>query len=244
MINAYLFDFNETLISSPAWMTLEISGLPKQAFDLLANQGHIDALNDDQSKVAENSFKNTRKLAEETEQESSHLDDLAAMVMALGMENHISQKLIEKTVATLHMNCVSKVTLIEGVVETIQGLSGQGHPLGIISNAAYSPFLKWTLDHFEILNFFDEIIVSADVGIRKPKTGIFDIALERMKLEAGNTAYVGDDFEKDVIGANQTGLLSIWFNPHNHPLPSHSKEAPYANIGDFRDILGLDQAPV
>jgi HAD superfamily hydrolase (TIGR01662 family) len=241
MIKAYLFDFNATLMRSPAWMDLEITGLPKQAFDLMAEQGHISALSKHQQKRAEISFSETRIAAEETEQESSHLDDLRAMVQALGLNNQISQILMEETIATLHRNCVSDVTLIDGVSDTLLALKARGFPLGIISNAAYSPFLIWTLTQNELINHFDDIIVSADVGIRKPKTEIFDLSLERMNLKASETAYIGDDIDKDVGGANKAGMLSIWFNPKNQTVPSDALRTPFANISAFTEILDLVQ---
>jgi len=65
----------------------------------------------------------------------------------------------------------------------------------------------------------DVLIASEDVGVSKPDRGIFDIALSRMGVTAGEAVMVGDSWANDVAGAVNAGIRAIWFNPDRKPAP-------------------------
>lgn len=238
MIKAVLFDFNATLIHSPAWMALEIRTLPQDAFDLLAAQGHITPLSAEQLAQAESVFRHARETANAAGRETSHCDDLSSMVAVLGLQDQVSQKLVEQTVATLHRQCLPKVTLITGVTETLATLQAHNYRISIISNAAYSPFLTWTLKRFEVLHFFENILVSADVGVRKPALDIFRVALDQLALEPAEVVYVGDDFQKDVAAPKQLGMRAIWYRSENAPPRPDEQTVADAVVSRLTQIPG------
>jgi glucose-1-phosphatase len=64
---------------------------------------------------------------------------------------------------------------------------------------------KW---HFE--DAFDAIIISAEVGVAKPDRRIFNLALERLGVEADQAIFV-DDMVSNVNGARAVGMLAIQF---------------------------------
>ena len=237
MIQAYLFDFHQTLIQSPAWIALEVRTLPRAAFSLMARNRIIPILDEPQLAKAEDTFRASRHAAETTGHETSHVEDLTAMVAALELQQLVSLQAIEETIATLHRRCVETATMIDGAVQTLRDLNESSYRLGIISNAAYSPFLTWTLNRFELLEFFEFVVVSADVGTRKPWPQIFHIALERMGLPPSQVAYVGDDYLKDVVASKRVGMRAIWFQPDGNPAPSNQEASPDASVS------ALDQIP-
>lgn len=239
MIEAILFDFNATLIRSRTWIELEVRDLPRAAFAHLASQGHIRLLNGNQLAKAEAIFLAARESSNLTNVETSHLEDLTAMVEALGLGAQVPPALVEETVATLHRRCIPTVELLPNVAETLRQLQDIGLRLGIISNAAYSPFLTWTLEHFEILNYFEDVVVSADVQTRKPGLEIFHIALRRMRLQPATTVYVGDDYVKDVIAARQFGLRPIWYQPAGDAAIPDDGPSPDAIVADHAEIPPL-----
>ena len=57
------------------------------------------------------------------------------------------------------------------------------------------------------------VVVSADVRLRKPGLEIFRLTLDRMQLGPEHTAYVGDDYGKDVVASKELGMRSVWFKP-------------------------------
>jgi FMN phosphatase YigB (HAD superfamily) len=222
MLQAILFDFNATLV--------------RQAFDLLADQGYTAPLSPADLARAEAVFRTARQTADTSLVETSHVDDLTAMVNALRLARQVSRQSIEETVAILHERCVPTATLIDGAGEALEQLQALGYRLSIISNAAYSPFLIWTLDRFQILNLFEQVVVSADVRLRKPGLEIFHLTLDRMQLSPEQTAYVGDDYRKDVVASKEMGMRSIWYRPDHTPGDDVDESLPDAIVSNLAQI--------
>jgi putative hydrolase of the HAD superfamily len=93
----------------------------------------------------------------------------------------------------------------------IRGLRKK-HKLGIVSNITYSPAVWKTLERFELVNLFDAIITSVDVGWRKPSPKIFKRALQALNVLASETVFVGDELDHDVEGAQKVGMRTILLN--------------------------------
>jgi len=79
--------------------------------------------------------------------------------------------------------------------------------LGMISNA--TPLLRRVMDHLDLTRYFDEIVVSSEVGVRKPAREIFWIAARNAKVQPNRCLYVGDRLAVDVVGARKAGMNAI-----------------------------------
>jgi putative hydrolase of the HAD superfamily len=64
-----------------------------------------------------------------------------------------------------------------------------------------------------LARFFETVVDSHEEGIEKPDPRIFQVALGRMGVAAGETAYVGDMFHVDVVGAIAAGLKPFLLDP-------------------------------
>jgi HAD superfamily hydrolase (TIGR01509 family) len=80
---------------------------------------------------------------------------------------------------------------------------------GVISNYM-SNARRFLEEEARIANAFDHLTYSYDVGIMKPQPGIYLAALEALGVEAGQAVFV-DDFEKNVLGAREVGMLAVHF---------------------------------
>jgi putative hydrolase of the HAD superfamily len=83
--------------------------------------------------------------------------------------------------------------------------------LGLLSNGA-PDLQKRKLDGSGLSGFFDEVLVSGEIGFGKPDRRIFELIMRRMGSEAENTLMIGDRLSTDVLGAHQTGLRAVWVN--------------------------------
>ncbi|MFH2048546.1 MAG: HAD family hydrolase [bacterium] len=83
--------------------------------------------------------------------------------------------------------------------------------LALITNFDHPPHINKLLSHFGLDSFFTEIIISANVGYKKPDPEIFRIALEKTFLKANEVVYVGDT-KDDIIGAISSGIKPILIN--------------------------------
>ncbi len=65
-----------------------------------------------------------------------------------------------------------------------------------------------------IADAFDELFISAEVGLAKPDSRIYQLALERLNVAPPEAVFV-DDFMENVIAAQRLGIHAIHFrNPH------------------------------
>jgi len=100
--------------------------------------------------------------------------------------------------------------LEEDAIPTLETLQSRGYRLGLISNTSDDNNVQQLLDRDGLRPFFETIVTSAALGIRKPDRRIFQVALDRLRVRPAAAAMVGDTLEADVLGANQLGIYSIW----------------------------------
>ena len=98
--------------------------------------------------------------------------------------------------------------LDEALVNTIRGLHAD-YRTGIISNAL-SDTRRMLVDTWRIVDAFDVIILSAEVGVMKPEPRIYHLALQGLCVEPQEAVFI-DDFERNVQGAQNVGLPAIHF---------------------------------
>jgi putative hydrolase of the HAD superfamily len=84
------------------------------------------------------------------------------------------------------------------------------YPLGLISNFTHSPFIHEALQRFNLDSYFTTIVVSDDLGWRKPHPNIFHHFLKEMNVSANKVLFIGDDLECDIIGAHNVGMKTAW----------------------------------
>ncbi len=101
--------------------------------------------------------------------------------------------------------------LDKDAVETLTELKNQNYQLGVISNS--DGRLKHLFEELEILKYFDVIVDSDLIGIRKPDKAIFHYALTKLNLQPDAVLYIGDSYEIDIVGAQNAGLNSVLFDP-------------------------------
>jgi putative hydrolase of the HAD superfamily len=82
--------------------------------------------------------------------------------------------------------------------------------LGLISNFTYAPVIYAGLRRLDISQFFDAILVSEDVGWRKPHANIFKEAIKKLGVLPEETVYVGDSPLEDIKGAKAVGMKTVF----------------------------------
>jgi len=79
---------------------------------------------------------------------------------------------------------------------------------GVISNAWSGMRAYITAQKFD--DAFDGLVMSAEVGVAKPKAEIYLLALEQLGVSPGEAVFV-DDFDENVEGARAVGMSAIHF---------------------------------
>ena len=87
----------------------------------------------------------------------------------------------------------------------LQALQGR-YKLGLISNAY--PSMREALDRLALNGYFQSIVISAEVGVRKPEPLIYQMALESLGVVAEDSIFV-DDSERNVLAAQELGMTAF-----------------------------------
>jgi HAD superfamily hydrolase (TIGR01549 family) len=101
----------------------------------------------------------------------------------------------------------------EAAVSLLQRLRDQGCSLGLVSNFADGVEGRELLSHLKLINYFDAVVFSGDVGWRKPDERIFESALSALGVDVAEVLHVGDELRADIWGAGRYGLSTVWLNP-------------------------------
>jgi putative hydrolase of the HAD superfamily len=120
-----------------------------------------------------------------------------------------------------------KWVLYDDVIPTINILKNRGLKLGLISSfyrggAGLAPYL-------------DVVVTPKEAGVNKPDPRIFLSALKQAKLAAKDAVYIGDQYERDVIGAIETGIRSVLIDRYD--VISKSISCPV--IHSFSEVIDL-----
>ena len=100
--------------------------------------------------------------------------------------------------------------LIEGTIEVLEYLQGN-YKLHIITNG-FEEVQNLKLEKSGIKKYFDQIITSECVGVKKPNSKIFEYAFEKANTLANESIMIGDSYEADVLGALKVSMLAIYFS--------------------------------
>lgn len=109
------------------------------------------------------------------------------------------------------------------LVDYLRGLRPL-YKTALLSNA-WDDLRQIIEEHWQIDDAFDELIISAEVGLMKPDARIYQLALSRLDVEPSEAVFL-DDFPQNVIGARDVGLQAIQFK---------NSDQAYADLQDLLD---------
>jgi putative hydrolase of the HAD superfamily len=175
---------------------------------------------------------------------------VAGALQALGQEIEPSDPRIDSAVTAYFEPFIECCRLIPGTREMLERLAGT-YDIGLVSNFTHPPAVDSILERLDIRRFFDVILVSGGVGIRKPHPGIFTELMNRLRLPPQELLYVGDELQSDIVGGRRAGMRTVWMtyrqqleqpSPLEHflGLSDLAKEAqPDYVIKDWTEFLSI-----
>lgn len=109
----------------------------------------------------------------------------------------------------------------------------------LLSNAQ-SCFTLNELKECGLYDLFDGIIISSDVGRKKPYGEIFDIAFDRFGIRAENSIYVGNDMRDDILGASSKGMRTLYIETaQSGSYPDLEIPAPTYTVKNHREMKAV-----
>lgn len=126
--------------------------------------------------------------------------------------------------------------LIDGAVDLLEKIY-QKYNLYIVSNGTLSVQLG-RIKCSETGKYFKELFISEVIGSVKPQKQFFDYCFERIPdINLEETLIVGDSLSSDILGGNNAGIKTCWFNP-NHQINTLGVKVDY-EISKLDELLKI-----
>ena len=129
----------------------------------------------------------------------------------------------------------------DGGIETIKELYARGYKLGIVSDLVGTQEVDDWLDADQLRPYFKTVQQSSVTLIRKPHPAIYYYALEEVGSRGENTCYVGDNLNRDIVGAKAAGLgmtIGVQY-PGKKPQTVTEENKPDLFIHHFAELLDI-----
>lgn len=134
---------------------------------------------------------------------------ISAALQAQGYQVSPDEPTIARAVESYFSAFLQYCHLIPDTLEMLQNLK-KSYPLGLLTNFTHGPAARNIIDHLGITSFFGIILISGELGFRKPHPSVFLKLIEHFGVETEKILYVGDDPEPDIYGASAVGLQPVW----------------------------------
>jgi len=127
--------------------------------------------------------------------------------------------------------------LIDGAEELLISLSGKVSL--ILMTNGIKEVQRSRLGKSSIVSYFSDIIISDEVGVAKPDSKIFEIALDNMSIIDKDTVLmVGDNLSSDIKGGIDFGIDTCWYNPSKIEInPEIRATYEIKNLEDIQTII-------
>ena len=185
------------------------------------------------------SWQEAERIRGEDHREVTAPERFGMMFARLGLgEGKLPGEALDILLAT-HMRELSKAVVFPEHHRALLRALRERHRLAVVSNFDYAPTARHVLEREGVADLFETIVVSDEVGWRKPKPVIFERALGHLAIQPGEALFVGDRADIDVAGAQAVGMASAWINREASALPEGMTPPEYEirDLGELEAIL-------
>jgi len=138
-----------------------------------------------------------------------------------------------------HMECLINSTEFKAKrLKMLAQIRDAGFRVGLVSNFDNADSAHQLLERTGIKSYLDALLISGEVGYRKPAPLLYRRIAEMLDLDPANVLFVGDNFEADVEGPQSVGMACAWLNPKDVQPPKGSV-APDYEINLVEEVLGI-----
>jgi HAD superfamily hydrolase (TIGR01549 family) len=243
-IRAVLFDLFDTLVD------LHMDGLPevrfggrtlRSTYGLLFDAARVE-LGVDFERFATALAEVDRELREVMHVQRVEVPTVRRFGLLLERLGAPSAALAER-LTEVHMGRLAQqVEVLPHHVEVLARLRERAR-LGVCSNFTHTPTARRVLERAGLLPLLDAVVVSEEVGFRKPRPEIFRAALTALGSAPEETLHVGDNLAADVGGAAGVGMPSAWITRRVadpvRALREHAGPPPPHRVHDLAELVAL-----
>lgn len=113
----------------------------------------------------------------------------------------------------------------------------ESHSMALVTNGA-ACLQREKLAASGLSEYFEAVVVSADLGVAKPDPSVFEHALAELDVRSDLAVMVGDSISKDMDGALAAGLSAVWVNRSGSSAATARDDlVEISTLGDLPDLL-------
>ena len=136
-----------------------------------------------------------------------------------------------------------RADLIPGADDLMHELKRRGYPLALVADGPAATFTN-NLTPYDLYGLFDAYAISEELKVSKPDSKMFHHALNQLDIsenDYGKVIMVGNNLERDIKGANELGIISVWldWSPRRSKIPADVSEEPQYTIKNPLDLLEI-----
>ncbi|MFN2449430.1 MAG: HAD family hydrolase [Candidatus Baltobacteraceae bacterium] len=210
---AVLFDLDDTLHDDTLAFTTAAQDV---AHEVAAEHG-IDALALKKAYIAEAEGFWHRLSGEQVRTRMTHLRE-TLWANALGAVGLSDPALAQTSASNYYSYRQKRYELFPGALDLLRGLKARGIKIGLVTNG-FSETHRDKLAVLQIAEYFDALFLPDETGLVKPDPMLFAQACRRLGVAPAHSVMVGDRYDRDITGAAQAGLYTIWVNVRADALP-------------------------
>lgn len=129
----------------------------------------------------------------------------------------------------------SAYRLFPDALDVLSQFRAAGWRLGIVTNGP-PDLQREKVQTTGLTEYVDVVVVSGEVGTGKPDPAIFAVALDRLEVPQSAAVMIGDSIERDMKGAQLTGMRTVWRPRHGAAVEWHPA---VASLSDLPSLLGI-----
>ena len=227
-IDTVLFDLDDTLHDD----TLAFTTAAEEVAREVAAEHGIDALALKDAYIAEAEGFWIRLTSDQVRTKMAQLRARlwGKALSSVGLED---RALAERSAVNYNAYRQKYFSLFPGALNLLRDLKGHGKRLGLVTNGV-SETHRDKIALLQITEYFDAIFLADEVGMVKPDPLLFAHACQKLESSPSRSAMVGDRYDRDIFGALEAGLYTIWVNVRDESVPPGSP-APHAIVSTISE---------
>jgi putative hydrolase of the HAD superfamily len=201
-LKAVIFDYIGTLVNCRGYSMTDsednlYSALTAEGFELEKSR-FLEAYNAAHLKY--------RKVRYEQFKEVTNAVWVAEALCELGFQVTAQDARIKAALNVFFQDFIDTLELREGAKQLLEQTAEQ-YRVGLVSNFTHAPVIHRSLRKIGIHPYFNAIVVSEEVGCRKPCGEIFQDTLKRLQVTAEEAVFIGDS---PIEGAKNAGIKTVF----------------------------------
>lgn len=183
------------------------------------------------------------RFREKTLIEIRAVDRMAALLNRLGIPESPDEALVWESSRVIYKPLIEDMVLFQDSLIFLRALKKEGYKLALVSNAASDLAVREASNRLGVAGFFDAIIVSSKVGLRKPSSAVFMKALKALNVTPSEAVFIGDSMKHDIKGAKKLSMKTILLSRGSARVKTNVPDAVVTTLAEVVPILNNWKKP-